>query len=185
MLTLCSLLNFCWTSVSLSFFFSFLLSKSSKPTEYSCICHAFKAMIYIYQVNQVSQQNIHVLVMHSRPWSNAKMHLSNSFLVNLYSIKSASTTDFLKTHIRDFLFWVCGTETNSSSPTPSLISLCYIAVCRLSGSHRQVHNLKIWTGLASDLPCDAKPCSLARWTRSIRIQQDSAWKGIGETSLKC
>ena len=26
---------------------------------------------------------------------------------------------------------------------------------------------------------DPKPCSLACWTRSIRIQQDGAWKGIG------
>ena len=26
---------------------------------------------------------------------------------------------------------------------------------------------------------DHKPCSLARWTRSIRMQQDGAWKGIG------
>ena len=26
---------------------------------------------------------------------------------------------------------------------------------------------------------DPKPCSLARWTHSIRSQQDGAWKGIG------
>ena len=26
---------------------------------------------------------------------------------------------------------------------------------------------------------DVKPCMLARWTRSIRIQQDGEWKGIG------
>ena len=26
---------------------------------------------------------------------------------------------------------------------------------------------------------DPKACSLTRWTRSIRIQQDGAWKGIG------
>ena len=26
---------------------------------------------------------------------------------------------------------------------------------------------------------DPKPSSLALWTRSIRIQQDGAWKGIG------
>ena len=31
---------------------------------------------------------------------------------------------------------------------------------------------------------DPKPCSLARWTRSMRIQQDGAWKGIVEINIE-
>ena len=32
---------------------------------------------------------------------------------------------------------------------------------------------------------DLKPHSLARWPHFIRIQQNGAWKGIGESALKC
>ena len=67
----------------------------------------------------------------------------------------------LKIHIRDQ--WICGTETNE---------------CGLCGSNREAHYLKIWM-VASDHALDPKPCSLAAWTHSIRIQQNGAWKGIG------
>ena len=30
---------------------------------------------------------------------------------------------------------------------------------------------------------DPKPCSLARWTRSIHIQQNGAWRRIGGISI--
>ena len=77
----------------------------------------------------------------------------------------------LKTHIHK---WVCGTETIISSPIPVFILLHYITESWLSGSNVQAHNWKIWT-----VASDPKLSFLARWTHSIRTQQDGAWKGIG------
>ena len=63
-----------------------------------------------------------------------------------------------------------------------IISLRYnIAECRLSGSNGRGKRtiLNIWTVASTDHTMDPKPSSLARWARSIRIQQNGACKGIG------
>ena len=46
---------------------------------------------------------------------------------------------------------------------------------RVQQASTQFENLNSRLGPA----LDPKPCSLAQWTRSIHIQQDGAWKGIG------
>ena len=54
---------------------------------------------------------------------------------------------------------------------------------RIERVQRAGHNLKIWK-VASDHALDPMPCSLARCARSIRIQQDGAWKGIGRVIIE-
>ena len=46
---------------------------------------------------------------------------------------------------------------------------------RVQRASAQFENVNIRLGPA----LDPKPCSLANWTHSIRIQQDGTWKGIG------
>ena len=77
----------------------------------------------------------------------------------------------LKIHI--LYKWICRTETNISSLITDFIALSYISNCGLSRSNGQAHNLKMWT-VCLGHTWDHKLCLLARWTYSIRIQQDAA-----------
>ena len=91
----------------------------------------------------------------------------------------------LKTYIIFVIFfkWVCSRETSRSLPIPNSILLRYIAECGLSGTNRHgalFENLNGRLGPA----LDPKPYSLAGWTRSIRIQQNGAWKGMGGISIE-
>ena len=66
---------------------------------------------------------------------------------------------------------------------PGFISLPYIAELRLSGSKGQAHTFKCLM-IASDPVLEPNSCSLARWTRSIRIQQNGVSKYIGGVIIK-
>ena len=122
-------------------------------------------------------------------WSDHAVHGWNEWrdwkqwdvTMALLPARYTGMTQELNTHDRDK--WVCGTETNTSSPSPNFILLCYIAECGLSGSSGQAHNLKIWK-VCLGHALDPKPCSLACWTHSIRIQQKGVWKGIGEVIIE-
>ena len=76
-------------------------------------------------------------------------------------------------------------ETNYSSPIPNLIFVTlyrWVRIERVQRASAQFENLNGHLGPA----LDPKPCSLAHLTRSIRIQQDSAWNsGIGGVIIKC
>ena len=70
------------------------------------------------------------------------------------------------------------TESNGSTPTPDFILSDYIyrrmQVEGVERASKQFENLSGRLGPA----LDTKPCLLARWTHSMRIQQNGAWKGI-------
>ena len=68
-------------------------------------------------------------------------------------------------------------ETISSSLIPDFILLLYIAES-LNWAD-PTGKRTIWTVIL-----DPKPCLLARWTRSIRIQQDGTWKQMGKSPFK-
>ena len=103
----------------------------------------------------------HILMWSSAQWVKASLIQAHKWLRGL------------KAHIGDR--WVCGTETNGSMPIPDFISLRYIADCGLSGK-RTILKFE-WYILGPAL--DSKPCSLACWTCSFRIQQNGAGNESG------
>ena len=86
----------------------------------------------------------------------------------------------LKTHICDK--WVCGTETNVVRRR-CLISFrtlyCWMWIERVQRASVQFDILNGRLRPALDLEL----CSLARWTRSICIQQNGGWKGIARVII--
>ena len=72
--------------------------------------------------------------------------------------------------------WVCGTETNRiiANPWFHFVMLSRrLRTVQVQQASAQFEHLNSCLGPA----VDPKPCSLARWTRSSRIQRDNAWRG--------
>ena len=97
------------------------------------------------------------------------VNLSFALAPNLHEVLKLTAFQ-LKTHIPDE--WVCGSETNSSSPIPNLILLPYISL-NVDGMG-PTGKRTIW-----NLNGRLRPAVFAHQTCSIHIQQDSAWKRIG------